>query len=194
MDEYFPPRGPGVRGNTATPNHVRPLLDFLQGVTDEAARQGQSVPPQFQQQWNRDFLAWQERLSAYKRKTDDVIARGQGDAFPQPWGPEVMLPLLLGWFPGAKVQVPLDAATPLSLSHQAEVTAAALEIAWSQLGDDLADRAQVFAGPFGTAAAIIAGRPVRWGVVAAWSVGIATVAGVALAVRARLAAPPRGAK
>lgn len=186
-DEYFPLQRNGTRANTATPLHMMPLLDFMETVRKAAAHARAKVPVGLRDpQWKRDFDAFSERLAGYRKATREAIEDGDGDGFPQPWGQDVILPVLLGWYPGAQTQSVLDAATPLSLQRQAEVSEASMQFAWSQLGRDLSDQGQTVLGPAGAVLAAATGNPIRWGSVLRWTAIAGASVGAAFGVRALL--------
>ena len=151
----FAKKGAPFVANRATPRFLSPFLDYLAAVTDRAittaaAQSDLFAPPGGSDQWRLDLDRWVVRLANYRREVATAIASGEIDSTSVVVN-QVTAPLLLGIYSepppiGVKVddggQGILDAVTPVSLAHQADVTKATLDDAWSQLGSDLVESAK----------------------------------------------------
>lgn len=140
--------------NQAYPRAMEPLIKELERLTSEipidppGAIIGNDVP-----QWRADRDAWRERLRGYRELQNKIMqptvfrdAKPDGppleipiqwDEASEQYLEEVALPLLLGWYPGADVQKPLDAVTPISLAYQAQILSESWRRNISKLGEDL---------------------------------------------------------
>ena len=152
VQTYFRLFDPDKTGqkNIATPRFLFPFLEFLRVVTEDAekhapAKKGIASVPSFA----GDMARWKERLALYTRDTHLAIAQGEIDSHTAVLH-SVSAPLLLGIYsqpPPAGVKVDdegrgiLDAVTPITLAHQANVSSAVMDAAWSQLGSDLVESA-----------------------------------------------------
>ncbi len=146
VQAWFQLFGPEEQENFATPRYLASFLVYLRAVTDAAKK---NAPAGVGAQWRLDMKRWEDRLNNYFGHVLNAIASKKIDSHGAT-ARTVAGPLLIGEYeepppPGVQVDESgigiLDAVTPITLAHQAEVTRTALDDAWTQLGHDLAEAA-----------------------------------------------------
>lgn len=146
-------------GGNATPRKIDPFLTFLERLTDEIPSVSEYGS------WGSDtedeYKAWKGRLSNYREEVTNAMAINpdNGTLIAE----TVTGPLIMGWYPGATQQKPLDAISPIQLSHMANVTRANMEKAWRDFGKDLEDATENAAEAAKKAAEDAKEKGKKWG-------------------------------
>lgn len=122
----------GPEGNTATPKNFRKVLEWLDALTDEIP-----VRAYTDDQLARDIGGWKARLAEYGKAQREAEAVDPDAHSSADYGRRVVLPIVLGWYPGAEAQSVADVITPISLAWQTEVSDESMREAWHKFTQDL---------------------------------------------------------
>lgn len=125
--------------NSATPEHLRVLLDKLSSLTDsiQEKRTGLSdwLPDAGVLHWDQSMAAWEGRLLLYR---EAVRLAEPDDRQAVLWN--VTAPLILGFQGGPdskRPQTTIDAITPFTLANQLKVDAGWRTERWDEFQNDL---------------------------------------------------------